>query len=329
LGLALSGPSFLAPGAYAQTPPPNLGRIAYQLSFLKNFQFAGEYIADYRKYYQRLGLEVDLLTGGPGITVDPMVESGKALVGQSSPDFMSNAIAKGASLRCIGANYQKCLFCIISLAKAPLRNPQEMIGKKIGIETGNLVTWHAFLKLNHIDRSSLTTVPVQLDSEIPLISGEVDAYYGYRNDELVQIQAKGYDVHYFLLADYGYKMLNATYSVRIDSLTDKTKRAQLVAFMKGEVLGWQDAIKDPDLATDLTVNVYGKGNGLDPKTQKISCIITNDFMVSPTTREKGLFWMSPQSIQETITTLAAGGVKATPDMFTNEILEEAYEKNLT
>jgi ABC-type nitrate/sulfonate/bicarbonate transport system substrate-binding protein len=322
LGLALTGPAFSGPTRADDAP--RLGRMAYQLSWIKNFQFAGSYIADTKQYYVQNGVGVDLLSGGPTMNVDPIVVSGKALVGQSSPDFMCNAIGKGASLKCIGANYQRTVFCMMSMAKTPLHAPQDMIGRKIGVQTNNLVIWHAFLKLNKIDPAGIHIVPVQFDFT-PLVSGEVDGFFGYANDDVIQIKNKGFDVHYFLFADYGYKMLNATYSVLGDSLADKTKRAQVVAFIRGEIRGWQDAIKDPELSARLTVDVYGKGNGLDFKGEEASCVASNDFLVNADTAAHGLFWMSPASISETITTLAAGGVKATPDMFTNEILEEAYE----
>jgi ABC-type nitrate/sulfonate/bicarbonate transport system substrate-binding protein len=314
----------LAPPTWAQTSPPNLGRIAYQMSWIKNFQFVGEYIADTRNYFRKFGLEVDLLAGGPATIVDPIVVSGKALVGESAPDFMANAIAKGAPLKSIGASYQKQNVCIASLAKTPLLTPQDMIGKKIGIQTINLVTWHVFLKLNKIDLFQVDTVPVQFDFA-PLISGEVDGFFGTVNDDVVHLESQGYAIHPLLFGDFGYKMLTATYSVRTDSLTDKTKRAQIVAFMKGDILGWQDAIRDPALGAQLTIDVYGKGNGLELTTEKRSCEVTNGLMVTPTTQQHGLFWMSPEDIDATIVTLAAAGVKATPDMFTNEILEEVYQ----
>jgi ABC-type nitrate/sulfonate/bicarbonate transport system substrate-binding protein len=308
---------------YSADVSPDLGRIGYQLSWIKNFQFAGEYIAEDRKYYEQLGLQVDLISGGPNTSADPIVAAGKALVGQSSPDFMSNAIDKGADLKCIGANYRKTIFCMISMARTPLHDPSEMLGKKIGIQTVNLVVWHAFLKLNKIDLAQIDTIPVQFDFT-PLVSGEVDGFFGFLNDDVIQLQQHGHDVVFFPLSDFGYKMFTCTYSVAAASLENKTKRAQLVAFMKAEIKGWQDAIKDPALGARLTVDVYGKGNGLDFESQKASCMITNGIMTDAVTERHGLFWMSPQEVQETIATLAAAQVKATPDMFTNEIIEEAY-----
>jgi ABC-type nitrate/sulfonate/bicarbonate transport system substrate-binding protein len=326
-GLALAE-SALGTGLLLADGAPPLGRIAYQLSWIKNFQFAGEYVADDRGYYAKYGLQVDLVPGGPTINADPIVASGRALVGQSSPDFMSNAVAKGADLKCIGANYRKTIFAMISMARTPLREPGDLIGKRIGIQTNNLVIWHAFLKLNRIDVARIKTVPVQFDFS-PLVSGEVDGFFGYLNDDVVQLKAKGNDIHFFPFSDFGYRMFTATYSVASDSLRDRAKRAQLVAFMKAEIKGWQDVIKDPAMGARLTVDVYGKGNGLDFDGQLASCVVTNGMMEDDTTREHGLFWMSPSGIEDSIVTLAAAGVRATPDMFTNEILHEAHEGKTT
>ncbi len=52
LGLGLGGAPTLSISA---DTPPDLGQVAYQLSWIKNFQFAGSYIADTRKYYQSSG----------------------------------------------------------------------------------------------------------------------------------------------------------------------------------------------------------------------------------------------------------------------------------
>jgi ABC-type nitrate/sulfonate/bicarbonate transport system substrate-binding protein len=318
--VALSGPAF-APWARAEGS--GLPRIAYQLGWIKNFQFAGDYIADYRGYYRKFGLEVDLLSGGPTVNVEPILMSGKALVAQSMPDFMANANAKGATIKCIAACYQGNVDAIISLAKTPITNPREMIGRRIGIQLNNLVPWHAFLKLNRIDPSRITSVPVQYDLT-PLVTGEVDGFFGEIIDDAVQLSTKGIDIHCMAFSEFGYNMLTATYVATAGSLADPATRAQIVAFMKGDLLGWQDSIGDPELSARLTVDVYGKGNGLDFKRQEASCVVANGFIVSADTRKHGLFWMSPASVDQTIASLAAASVKATPDMFTNEILEEAY-----
>jgi hypothetical protein len=39
--------------------------------------------------------------------------------------------------------------------------------------------------------------------------------------------------------------------------------------------------------------------------------------------------MTPSSVEKTIASLGAAGIKSTPDMFTNEILEEVYQGKST
>jgi len=323
IGLAGAG---LACGAGfpARAEVAPLGKIAYQLGWIKNFQYAGDYIADYRGYFRRFGIDVALLAGGPNINADPVIVSGKALIGQSEPDFMASAINHGAALKCVGACYQRNTAAIMSLASTPLVTPQDLIGRKIGLQTGNQVVWHAFLKLNKIDPSRIQTVPVQFDFT-PLINGEVDGFYGEVVDDAVQLKAKGHDVHTLILADFGYKMLSGAFSVAADSLTDKTRRAQLIAFLKGDILGWQDEIKDPGFAGKLTAEVYGAGNGLNAASQAESCRVQNEFIVNEVTRKHGIYWMSPEMVEESVATLAASGVKASTSMFTNELLEEIYQ----
>lgn len=303
---------------------PDLGRIAYQLSWVKNFQFAGEYIADHKGYFRDTGLQVDLLSGGPNVVVEPVVISGKALVGQSGPDNTANAVNKGGPFKIIGTNYQKSPCAIISMSKAPIHAPGDLIGRTIGIQPNNQVIWKAFLSVNNIDPSKINTVPAQHDFT-PLVSGVVDGFFGFSNDDVVQLQEKGNDVTYMLLANHGYKMFNCNYTVTQESLDDPAKRAQLVAFLTGAIRGWQDAVDDPALSAKLTVEIYGKGNGLNEAAQAKSAAATNELMVTPDTEKHGLMWMTDEAIDETIATLAMAGIPAKRDLFTNEILEEVFK----
>src|SRR5262249_14601051 len=110
----------------------------YQLSWIKNVEFAGMYIADTNGYYKDAGFSaVELLAGGPNVSQDSVVAAGKALVGISSPDITGAAILKGAPIVAIGAQYQKNPFAIMSLATNPINTPQDLIGRKIGVQATN------------------------------------------------------------------------------------------------------------------------------------------------------------------------------------------------
>ena len=313
----------LAPSG-ASASAMSLGSAALQLDWIDDIEFAGSYIAKTNGLYAKAGLDVSLLTGGPNTSVEPIVVSGKALVGISGPDLTSAAIDNGADLVIIGAQMQKAPQAIMSLAKSPIKGPQGMIGKKIGVQAGNLLSFKAFLNLVGIPTSKLTIVPVQFDPT-PLADGEVDGWYAFITNEPFLLGAKGIATKTWLLYDYGYKLYSGTYLARSSSLTNATERAQVVALMKGEIQGWEAAFANPPMAARLTVDVYGKGDGLDIPTQQKELYAYQKLFQTPTTAAHGLMWMSLEDVEANVKTLALVNIKSSPKYFTTEILEEVFK----
>lgn len=302
----------------------SLGSAGLQLDWIEDIEFAGSYIAKTNGYYTANGLDVTLMAGGPTTSVEPIVVSGKALVGISGPDITSQAINNGAQLTIIGASMQKAPQAIMSLAKSPILNPQGMIGKKIGVQAGNLIAFNAFLTLNKIPASQVTIVPVQFDPS-PLAAGTVDGWYSFITNEPFLLAAKGVATHTFLMYDYGYRLYSGTYCVLTSSLQDDTKRAQIKALMTGEILGWEKAFADPSLAADLTVNVYGKTNGLDVPTQTKELAAYEPLYKTSVTTAHGLMWMDATDIAQNVATLGLLGIKSTASYFDNSVLQEIYQ----
>ncbi len=302
----------------------SLGSITYQFSWIKNVEFGGSYIAATKGYYADQRINVSFLAGGPNVSVEPVVVSGKALVATDSPELVAGAVAQGAPLKIIAATFQKSPFGILSLAKAPITSPAGMIGKKIGVQGNNVTIFKAFLHVNGIPADKVTIVPVQFDPS-PLVAGSIDGYLAFNFNEPVDLEQKGIKVNFFLMSDYHLGNFSEVYEARSDSLSDKTRRAQLVAFLRGEILGWQGAVADPALAADLAVNDFGKGLGLTVPIETASAIAMSDLIVTPETKQNGILTMSQASIQHSIATMTAEGINVSSDLFTTEILEEAYD----
>jgi ABC-type nitrate/sulfonate/bicarbonate transport system substrate-binding protein len=212
----------------------------------------------------------------------------------------------------------------MSLASKPINTPQDMIGKKIGVQAGNLETFKAFLTIQKIPVSKVDIVPVQFDPT-PLASGTVDGWYSFITNEPFLLAAKGVKTHTWLLYDYGYRIYSGTYLVRTSSLSNKTERAQIVALMKGEIQGWEKAFSDPVLASTLTVDDYGKSNGLDIPTQHKELLAYQKIWETPTTKAHGLLWMSAADVAANVATMKVAGIKSKTSYFTNEILQEVYQ----
>jgi ABC-type nitrate/sulfonate/bicarbonate transport system substrate-binding protein len=304
----------------------DLGELVFQLSWIKNVEFAGEYIADTNGYYKDAGFsKVTLLSGGPTVQQDSVVQGGKALVCISAPDITSAAINQGAQLVTIGAQYQKNPFAVMSLASKPIATPQDMIGKKIGVQATNEAVWNAFLKANAIDPSKITKVPVQFDPS-PLVSGTVDGWFSFVTNEPNLLKTQGVETKTFLLADYKYPLVSETYVVKKSSLT--SKRDEIKAMLVADIKGWQQNIKDPTVGAKLAANVYGKDQKLTVAEQTLESTSENELISTTDTKANGLFTITPALIDENISTLALANIKITKEtLFDMSVLEEVYADN--
>jgi len=315
-----------SPSTTAAAVKASYGTAAIQLSWIKNDEFSGEFIADSSGYYAAEGFSsVSLLSGGPTVSMEPVVVAGQALLGLGSPDVTASAILKGADLIIIGAQYQKSPFAIMSLAKTPINNPQEMIGKKIGVQSGNQAVWSAFLKVNNINPSKLTTVPVQFDPS-PLAVGTVDGWFSYYTNEPNLLRAKGVDVVTFLFNDFGYPLVSETYAVKKGNLT--SSRDKVKALLRAEIKGWHDSIANPAAGPILAVTKYGKTLGLEVHEQTLESFSQNQLILTDDTTANGIFTLTPTAIDNSIKTLAIGGIDITAaQLFDMSVITEIYQEN--
>jgi ABC-type nitrate/sulfonate/bicarbonate transport system substrate-binding protein len=332
-GAAIVGGSLLAacgssPASSTGSSGAGSGKVAMQFVFIKNVQFAGSYFADSKGYWRQRGLQVEMLSGGPNLTVEPVVTSGRALVGVTHTAQAVKAILNGANLKIIGSAFQQNPFVLISRAAQPIKTPQDLAGKKIGVQALDLPVFTAFLAAAKVDKSTFTIVPLQADPT-PLVNGELDGIMGFYSNEPNFLRIKGVQPYTMLLNKFGYPLMEECYIVKQSSLDDPTKHKQIVALMQGESLGWADALADPKAAAALAVDNYGKDLKLDMNQQILAMKSEVDLVQTADTKAHGLFWMSDASIAGTVNSLKLGGIPARADMFTRTVLDEVYKGKAT
>jgi ABC-type nitrate/sulfonate/bicarbonate transport system substrate-binding protein len=313
--------------AGSSAPAADLGTLDYRLSWIKNSEFAGAYLADANGYYKAAGFSaVNLIAGGPSAQpAEVDVSSGKALVGISAPDSVAAAIAQGGKLTIIGAQYQKNPFAVMSLASNPIKTPQDMYGKKFGLQSANQTIWDAFVVASGIDDSKIIKFPAQFDPT-PLVNGECDCWFSFITNEPNLLKEQNVDTFSFLIADFGYPLVNEVLVVSTDSV--KNKADELKAFLKGEIMGWHDVYKDPAKAADLTVNNYGKDLGLSAAEQQLEVRSENELIWTADTKANGIFTITDDLIAKNIDTLGKAGLKITAEeLFDLSLLEAVYAEN--
>jgi ABC-type nitrate/sulfonate/bicarbonate transport system substrate-binding protein len=334
-GLTLGGLALAAPGALAAcassgssgsgTGSTGFGIASQRLAWIKNTEFAGSYFADKNGYYKEAGFSGDnLVAGGP---TAPPIESDvltRTFAGVSQVPIVGAAVAQGAPLKIIGAVYQRYAGCIMSMTAKPIKTPDDLYGKTIGCASSSEPVWRNFLAALKLDTSRIKTVPVQGDP-IGMTKGEFDGYLGFINSQPIDLQHMGFDITTMLLADVGFPLVGQTYITtqqNIDQHRDKVK-----AFLKAEIRGWKDVLANPQLATDITVNDYGKDLKLDPKAMLDETKVGNDLIRNGDSKQQ-IIAISDQAAAENIKSISAGGLNlAVNDLFELGPIREVYQEN--
>jgi ABC-type nitrate/sulfonate/bicarbonate transport system substrate-binding protein len=302
------------------------GEITVQFGWIFNEEFAGEYLADDNGYYEEAGFSSVQFVPGPSTGIGELL-SGSADIAINDSVSAGAAVAnEGAPLKIIGATFQENPYTILSLADGGnIATPEDLKGKRIGVQDSNTTLFNALLSANGIDPSSLTIVPVQYDPA-PLVNGEVDGFVAYLTNEAISVEKTGLATTNLAFAENGLPFVAETLTTTDQMIADN--RELLKAFLVAEVKGWADAVNDPQRGADLALETYGADLDLDPAKTLAGSEAQNDLVTSPETEENGLFTISEELQEMTIASLVGAGIDIdAATLFDLSLLAEVYGEN--
>lgn len=326
LALTVSGCASTAASS-SSSDTSSYGTASVALSWIKNYEFAGYYFAEDDGAYTDAGFDkVDLIAGGGNTNSWDLVLSGQAQVGLASDlTGITGAINDGAGLKIIGAQFVKNPVGFVSLAGNPIRTVADLKGKRIGVDAGGKLAVEAVLKANDLpaDTVEFVSVPNGVD---PLMNGEVDALIGFLTNYPIAVKNAGGDVVTMSFADANYAQFGDAVVVSDKELGEN--RDELKAIMKANIEGWNTALeKGTDAIADIAMKHGGADNGLDRQLQVDSANVLPSFMLTPDTVKNGIFTLTPDLVDQAVSSLAAAGITADPGMFDTSLLEEVYAEN--
>jgi len=280
------------------TGTEDLGSASIQFGWLPNIENGSFIAAVENGHYSDLGLDVDILPGGPEVAVDAQIVSGGALVGLTSTESLANAVQSGAPLVGVAAVYQYSSSSIVSLKESGITEPEHLEGKTVGISANDRTT-EPFLEWLGLDMSSIEIVPVD-GSPTPLVSGEVDAIMSPVGNAPVVLAAQGIETNVIPVAEHGYNRWSSILTVRKDSLEDPQKLAQIKAIIEGTKKGVEDLLADPAAVGQITYDVYGEELGLELESQTEGAAVWADLIEKGHERSGGaLLEITESGIEET------------------------------
>jgi NitT/TauT family transport system substrate-binding protein len=269
-------------------------KINLQLGWLIGGNQLGEIVAKRLGYFDKEDIDFQIQPGGPSIDGVAVVASGRFELGQvsSSPSLML-AVSQGLPVKCFAVGIQKHPYCFFSLKKSPIHSANDMVGKKIGIQSTGIILLRALLAKNKIPEKDVTIVPIGADMT-PLMTGQVDAVTGWTTNTTA-LKVLGPDRVDLALWDTGVKLYALPYYATTQTL--QSHGDVLAGFIRAAAKGWGWADKNRDHAVDILVKEYPNLNRAD---ERVAADVMLAYSFGDVARAQGWGTMDPANWQEQI-----------------------------
>lgn len=231
-----------------------LRKVTVQLKWKHQAQFAGIYAAKEKGFYEAVGLDVDIVSGGPDRPPIPQVLSGEAEFGVAGADDVLVAASEGKEIKAIAAIYQESPVVYFALKESGITTPQDFIGRRVGVRkgTGTYYTYVAMLNNLGINQNEITEVPTDASEITLLLEKKVDVLPGFRTNEPNVAERMGYEVNRIKPEDFGIDMYADVLVTRQDVISRDHELVRL--FVKATLEGWEWAVANQEEAVDITMD---------------------------------------------------------------------------
>ncbi len=172
------------------TPAAAADKLVVLLDWFVNPDHAPLMIAQSGGYFERAGLEVELVPPADPSAPPRLVAAGQADIAISYQPNLHLQHKEGLPLTRIGTLVETPLNCLVVLADGPIKKIADLKGRKVGFSVGGFedALLGMMLKTHGLALDDVELVNVNFSLSPALISGRVDAVIGaFRNFELTQL----------------------------------------------------------------------------------------------------------------------------------------------
>ncbi len=213
-------------------------------------QFAGYYVAAEKGFYERRGLAVTLVRGGPDRPVGPQLAVGVVDFGTL---FLTEGLAlrdQGVPVVNVGQVVQRSALMLVARKESGIHAVEDLDGRRVSLWDAFQIQPKAFFRRSGLD---VTVVPQGRTVNLFLMGG-VDAASAMWYNEYFTILNAGIDadeITTFLLADHGLNFPEDGIYCRVETLRQAPETVR--AFVQGSLEGWRYALAHPEEALDIVM----------------------------------------------------------------------------
>lgn len=251
-------------------------KVALQLKWRHQFQFAGYYMAKEKGYYRDAGLEVDIREGEAETNSVAEVTSGRAEYGIGASELVLER-SLGKPVVALAAIMQHSPLVLLARAGGSIHTVKDLEGKKVMVLPSEAELF-AFLRRQGVPPDRLQLIPHSF-SPGDLINGRVDALSAYASDETYDLEQAGIPYLAFSPRSAGIDFYGDTLFTSEAELARYPERA--AAFRAASLKGWRYALEHPEEAALVILQKYSQRHSREHllfEAERLLPLIQNDLV---------------------------------------------------
>ena len=228
-----------------------LTTIRFATDWRAQAEHGGFYQALANGEYEKRGLKVEIVQGGPGVNVPQLLAAGAVEMGMGSNSFIVlNLAQENAPVTAVAAFMQKDPQVLIAHPDQGIETIADLKDRPILLSDASVTAFWVWLKAKY----GFTDDQVRkyTFNAAPFLSDKRVAQQGYVTSEPYTIEKEaGFAPKVFLLADNGYPGYATMVLARNDLIADNPEAVR--AFVEASVAGWRDYLYGDPSAADALI----------------------------------------------------------------------------
>jgi len=296
-------------------------QVTLRLSYTPYAAHIPAYVAKARGYYDKAGLDVQILPGRGSSVGAELVGSGKEPFGLLDPAAVLAARSQGIPIVVVATLSQDGGMALFATEQSGIKKVEDMKGRNVGVYTGSTTTifLQALLTEHGLSMDDIKPVTVRSGTDLPLVlDGKIDAEVTIYTNELTawSITHPELKLQIWHMADLGFSVPGT--SIVTNETMIKTKPQLVKAFTLATIQGLDFALKHPqDAIKDFVAAVPE----LQANVETAKWNATIPAATSATTQKDGLGALDRAKWEQLDSLLATyGAIKAKVDL--GELLKD-------
>lgn len=216
-----------------------LKKITLQLNWFPEAEHGGYYEAALKGYYEDVGLDVEIIPGGPGVRVESETALGRVDFGIANADKILTVRDKGMNLVPLMSPFQISPRCLMAHSDSGIKSFEDLIKAEVLI-LNNTKPFYKWLLYKYPVIEKTDTIPYNKAS---FMTDKSSIMQGYVNSEPLIMKEKGIDVNILSVSKTGF---NPYTSVLITDEKLLDSNPELVKKVKeASIKGWISYLENP------------------------------------------------------------------------------------